>query len=181
MFSEKDCRENGGGFTGTGCVAQARSPFRSDAGTRRSSSGKSGSPVSRSKTNTCPDFVACATASTSRPPRFTVRRTGGLRQVAVPQVVADHLEVPHALAGRGPQRQDAVAEEVLAVAVAAPEVPRGEPVGRKTSPARVDADPAPRVGAAHRLPGLGRPGLVARLSGFGMVWKVQRIAPVRTS
>lgn len=46
--SMKDCRENGGGFTGTGCVAQARSPFRSDAGTRRSSIGKSGSPVSRS-------------------------------------------------------------------------------------------------------------------------------------
>ena len=45
------CRVKGGGFVGKGCVSAARSPFTPPCGTRRSSIGKIGSPVSRSNTN----------------------------------------------------------------------------------------------------------------------------------
>ena len=48
--SENSCRENGGGAFGTGCVAAATSPSRSDGGTACSSIGNSGAPVSRSNT-----------------------------------------------------------------------------------------------------------------------------------
>ena len=44
-----DCRANGGGFTGTGCVSGSLSPSRSDCRTRRSSIGNSGAPFARSK------------------------------------------------------------------------------------------------------------------------------------
>jgi hypothetical protein len=70
-------RTNGGGFTGTGCVGEAASPSRSEAGTGRSSTGKSGFPVSRSNRKTKPVFVTCATPSTRRPFCCTVTSTGG--------------------------------------------------------------------------------------------------------
>ena len=90
---------------------------------------------------------------------------GCLWQVAVPQVVAHDLVVPDALSGGGSQREHAVAEEVGAVAVAAPEVPRRRAGRQEDEPARVvDADPAPRVRAADGLPRVGGPGVVAGLA-----------------
>ena len=49
---------------------------------------------------------------------------GRLRQVAIPDVVADELVVPDVGAGLGLQYQQAVRVEVVALAVAAPEVER---------------------------------------------------------
>jgi hypothetical protein len=50
ISSPNHCRENGGGFSGTGCVGQAASPDNSDFGAGRSSIGNTGVPVSRSNT-----------------------------------------------------------------------------------------------------------------------------------
>ena len=58
------------------CVGQAASPCRSEAGTVRSSTGKSGLPDSRSKRNTNPLFVICAMASTRCDPVVRVTRLG---------------------------------------------------------------------------------------------------------
>src|SRR5215471_7761116 len=41
-FSVKDCRANGGGLVGNGCVVELHSPGTSDWGTGRSSMGQSG-------------------------------------------------------------------------------------------------------------------------------------------
>ena len=66
-FSVNDCRANGGGAVGNGCVGDVHSPGTSVCGTGRSSIGKNGVPVTRSNTNTNPCLVACATTSTLRP------------------------------------------------------------------------------------------------------------------
>ena len=73
--------------------------------------------------------------------------------------------MPDVGAGVGLQHQQAVRVEVVALAVAAPEVERRRS-GRQEDQAAldVDGDAAPRVGAADALPGIGRPGLVARLA-----------------
>src|SRR4051812_35698204 len=52
--SERDWRQNGGGLVGKGCVAAACSPGTFEGGTGRSSIGKTGLPVSRSKRKTKP-------------------------------------------------------------------------------------------------------------------------------
>jgi len=71
-----DCRANGGGFTGTGCVGELCSPGTGLFGNGISRISCSGLPVARSNTNTKPVFVICATASTGRPARFIVNSTG---------------------------------------------------------------------------------------------------------
>src|SRR5947209_6724604 len=53
-FSVKDCRANGGGALGKGCVGDVCSPGTSLCGTGFSCIGHSGSPVTRSKTNRNP-------------------------------------------------------------------------------------------------------------------------------
>src|SRR6056297_376207 len=53
----KNCLANGEGFSGTGCVGQAFSPSRSEAGTSVSKIGNSGSPDSLSKRKICPVLV----------------------------------------------------------------------------------------------------------------------------
>jgi hypothetical protein len=60
-----------------GCVGEATSPGTVLRGTGRSSTGKIGSPVSRSSTKSCPVFVACSTAGTSRPSTRTSTSAGG--------------------------------------------------------------------------------------------------------
>ena len=49
------------------------------------------------------------------------------RQIVVPQVVPQRLEVPDALAGPGVERDRAVRKQIIAVAVAAVEVEGGRP------------------------------------------------------
>ena len=75
-FSVKDCRANGGGAVGNGCVGHACSPGMSDFGTGRSSIGQIGSPVSRLNTKRKPCLVAWATTSTAWPLRLIVRSLG---------------------------------------------------------------------------------------------------------
>ena len=65
-----------GGNEENGCVGQACSPGTSLFGTGRSSMGHTGSPVTRSNTNTKPCLVACATASMRLPPLRTVISCG---------------------------------------------------------------------------------------------------------
>src|SRR5579871_2030054 len=69
-------RENGGGAVGNGCVGHDSSPGTSERGTLRSSTGQIGLPVTRSKTNTKPCLVVCATTSTSLPSCLTVSSLG---------------------------------------------------------------------------------------------------------
>ncbi len=71
-----DWRANGAGLTGIGCVGQARSPRKSDAGTARSTTSNNGFPVCRSNRKTKPLFAIWATASIRDPPRVTVTRLG---------------------------------------------------------------------------------------------------------
>ena len=66
----------GAGLVGNGCVAAVFSPGTLDCGTARSSIGHSGVPVTRSKANTCPCLVTCATAFTRRPSTVTSMRLG---------------------------------------------------------------------------------------------------------
>ena len=69
---------SGAGFTGKGCVFASHSPGRAPVcGTGRSSIGKSGLPVRRSKTNTKPCLVFCTTAGTSAPLRGRSASSGG--------------------------------------------------------------------------------------------------------
>ena len=115
---------------GNGCVGQACSPGTSLFGTGRSSMGHTGSPVTRSNTNTKPCLVACATASIVLPSlahRDQLRRGG---RVVVPEIVVHHLEVPQPLAGARIQRQQAVAEEIRADAIGAVVVVGGRDSGK---------------------------------------------------
>src|SRR5678815_2347240 len=56
-FSVNDCRANGFGKVGNGCVFDECSPGTSDCGTSCSSTGQSGMPVVRSNTNRNPCLV----------------------------------------------------------------------------------------------------------------------------
>ena len=123
--AENNWRANAAGLSGIGCVSQADSPCKSEAGAGRSSTGNSGSPVSRLNTNTCPDLVTWATASIflAAPAHgHEIRRRG---QIAVPQVVMNKLKVPHPPAGGGVERQQAIGVEVLSDAIATPKIKRG--------------------------------------------------------
>ncbi len=65
--SVNDCRANGGGVVGKGCVGQTCSPNGAPCGTGRSSIGQIGSPVTRLKTYSQPVLPGCATTSTALP------------------------------------------------------------------------------------------------------------------
>ena len=110
-------RANGGGLVGKGCVGQVSSPGISLGGTGRSSMGHSGAPETRSKTQTNPCLLTCATTSTVLPVVLDLQqfRRGGI--VVVPNVVVDHLEVPQPFAGAGIEGEQRIGEQVGALAV----------------------------------------------------------------
>jgi hypothetical protein len=120
--SVKLWRENGSGQVGNGWVGEACSPGTSEAGTGRSSIGQTGSPVRRSKANTKP----CLVGLHHRRDRLAVlgdgHQLGSVGQVVVPQVVVNDLEVPQPLAGARVEREQRVAEQVVARPVAAVEI-----------------------------------------------------------
>ena len=176
-------RANGAGFSGIGCVGHVSSPARSERGAARSSIGKSGAPVARSNRKTKPDLVICATASTRRPSRVT------------------RDEVGHRRADRGPRRRDARSGNARAAARSrrrargaswrtgsAPAARRHRSPG-EAEPVGTNDDAAPLV-HCHARPGVRAPrrarsvaGQVSAPScpGCGIVWKIQRSCPVRTS
>ena len=87
------------------------------------------------------------------------------REIPVPDVVLDALEMPHALAGARVEREHAVGKEVVAVAVHTVEIEgsgsgRGEHHGVRL----IDRHARPRVGAAAQLIRLGGPRVVAELA-----------------
>src|SRR5262249_2378302 len=88
------------------------------------------------------------------------------REVEVPQIVVQALEVPDALAGARVEREHAVGEQVVAGTVRAVKVERRR-TGRRESPGvlLIDRDAGPRVRAAGDLPRVLRPGVVAELAG----------------
>src|ERR1019366_8265026 len=92
------------------------------------------------------------------------RRRG---EVAVPDIVADSLEVPDTLAGIGMERQQGIGEEVVARAVGAVEIAGGGSGGDvEDSALRVDRHAGPVVGGAGVGPGILGPGVVAVLAGM---------------
>ena len=94
-----------------------------------------------------------------------VRRGG---QVAVPEVVVDHLVVPDAVAGAGVEGDEGICVEVVSDAVAAPEVEGGGTGGAEDEAALlVEGEAGPDVGAAGVLIGGGWPGFVAGFTGLG--------------
>ena len=74
---------------------------------------------------------------------------GRRREVVVPQIVVDRLEVPRPLAGARIERKQAVAEQVVARAIGAIQIVSGR-AGREEydSVLAIDGDLAPLVGAA---------------------------------
>ena len=89
-------------------------------------------------------------------------------QVAIPQIVVHELVVPHPFARGRLEREQRVGKQVLAVAIAAPEV-EGRRAGRQEhqAPRPVDGDAAPRIGAADVRPGVGGPRVVAEFARCG--------------
>src|SRR5215204_5734886 len=101
MSSVNTCLVNGGGSVGSTCVADARSPGTSDAGTFTSCIGKIGVPVSRSRTYVDPVAIP-------RDGHEGRRR----REVAIPDVVLHALEMPHAFTRRRAETEDGVRIQV---------------------------------------------------------------------
>ena len=90
------------------------------------------------------------------------------RNVPIPEIVADKLKMPDALPGRGPEGNQGIGKEIIAVAVGSIEVEGGRSRGDEDqSPPVVHAHARPTVGGSGVFPGLLRPGLVARLSRMG--------------
>ena len=73
----KRCGLSGGVTVVNGCVRDGLFRRIVLAGTARSSTGKIGSPVSASSTNSIPFLVACSTAGTRVPSRDSVTSAGG--------------------------------------------------------------------------------------------------------
>ena len=87
-------------------------------------------------------------------------------QVPIPQVMVDGLEMPTPFAGTAVEGNDAIAEQVGALAVAAVEVDRGRGEWNEDHPALlVDAHRRPGIGAAALVPGVALPSVVAVLAG----------------
>src|SRR5262249_50171661 len=97
-----------------------------------------------------------------------VDQSGRAGKVVIPDVVMRRLEMPDAFASGRIQRQDAVAEQIRSLAIAAVVI-EGRRSGRSEDPAalQVDAHAAPIVRRARGLGGFPVPGLVPELAGFG--------------
>src|SRR5260370_24541745 len=87
------------------------------------------------------------------------------REIVVPQIVMDGLEVPQALARARIQRQQRIAKQVVPFAVASVEiVARGPQREICDAPFLVDRQLAPVVHAAAGLSGFGTPTLLTQFS-----------------
>ena len=129
-----------------------------------------------------PVLLGCISALIRLP--FTVMSpsVAGPDRVVVPQVVVDHLEVPHPLAGLDVERDDRVGEQVVAGAVAAV-VDAGGRRQRHVDVAQlgVARDAAPRRQVAGVGVRLVAPGLAPNSPARGTTWNVHSSLPVRAS
>src|SRR5689334_4872942 len=100
---------------------------------------------------------------------------GVYRKVVVPEVVMNGLEVPDALAGLCVQRDGAVGEEVVPLAIAAIEIEIRRSQARENHPPLlIDTQSAPGIGPAPLLPGVRLPGLRTEFSRPGNRMKPPR-------
>ena len=86
-------RASGPGLIGNGCVGHVASPGTVLWGTGRSSSPKTGSPVTRLKTNKRPIFVMTATAGIVAPFRLTSISVGAAGRGVVPVGAGAQIDV----------------------------------------------------------------------------------------
>ena len=120
--SVNDCRANGGGAVGNGCVGQLI--FARRVGLRHGPLLDRPQRRARDAIEDV-DEALLARLCDGRDRHAVVHDGQQLRcrrQVVVPQIVVDRLEVPEPLAAARVEREQAVAEQILAVAVAAVEV-----------------------------------------------------------
>ncbi len=118
-------RASGGGATGMGCVGQGVSSGMSvSVGTGTSDFVDEALPVTRSSRNSIAVLFITAMAGMVLPFFFTLDERGG-RQIEVPDIVMHGLEVPEILAGGCLDGDDGVAEQVGALAIAAPAIEGG--------------------------------------------------------
>ena len=174
---------SGPGFLGIGCVAGYHSPGTSALACGRSSTPWIGVPVSRFRMNMKPDFPTCASAGIVLPSFRMSIRPGRGREVVVPQLVADVLEVPLQLARLRVEGHRGVAEQIVAGPVAA------VVVHARTADRHVDEAPLlvhgqrerPDVVAGAILPAVVAPRVVTDFAGQGNGVKVHTFLPVRAS
>ena len=154
------------------CVGESTSPGAPPCGTARSSTGKTGTPVSRSRTKTKPCLVAWTTTSRGRPAIGQRCQRRLRRDVVVPDVVLDDLEGPGERAVSRVQRDHRVGVLVRTGTQTAVEVRAGTRRRQEDQAAlRVDR---------HRRPDVRRrPSLCRRCGTSGS--QFQRSAPLRAS
>ena len=121
-----ELRASGGGFSGNGCVGEVFSPGTVLCGTGRSSMPNIGSPVTRSKMNSRPILLICATAGIVLPSSRHVDQRRRRAEIVVPDVVMHELLVPLPLAGRDVDGDQRGAVEVVARPVDADVVAAGD-------------------------------------------------------
>ena len=162
-------RASGPGFFGIGCVAGYHSPGTSAFACGRSSTPCTGVPFSRFRMNMKPDFPTCASAGIVLPSFLMSIETGRGRQVVVPHLVADVLEVPLQLARLRVERDRRVAEQVVAGPIAAVVV-HARTADRHVDEAALLVDgqrERPDVVAGAILPAVVAPRVVADFAGQG--------------
>ena len=157
-----DCRANGGGFTGNGCVGQDSSPGIELLGTGRSCTSNSGLPVSRSSRKTKPVLVACATASTCLPFAPHGDEHGLRWQIVIPKIVMNSLKMPTPFACFAIKSDNAVAEQIRSVTITAIHICRRRSERKKNhASAFIYAHQGPNIGPATILPGIACPRVMA--------------------
>ena len=168
FVSSRNWAENGGGLTGMGCGR--RCPLAGDVGGRHRllldvEKGLAGHAVEQEDVAGLRHLRDGVNRLAVVGDRDQVRID---RQVVVPQVMMERLEVPDALFRPGVERDGAVGEEIVALPVASVEVEGGRAQSREDQSAfRVDAEPTPGVRRASDFTGIVVPRLVSEFSPTG--------------
>src|SRR5262245_9929894 len=90
---------------------------------------------------------------------------GRARNIIIPKIVMNDLEMPDALAGVRSEGQDAIRKEILADTVSAIMiVGRRASAGENQAALNIQGQPTPTVGSANGFPGLGWPCIIPKLS-----------------
>ena len=176
-------RSNAGGLVTKGCVGAYHSPGTSPFSTGRSSIGHTGSP-GHAIEDVDPALLGRLRDRLDRlAVHGDVRKDRRAGNVEVPDAVMDELVVPLALAGLEIQRDQALAEQVIARPMTAVVVAGRQLDGQIDQPELfVDRHLRPHAGVAGvrrttRSPRCRR--RTRRRS--GIVWKIHRRLPVRAS
>ena len=154
-----------GGFNGNGCVGEYHSPGTSPFGNRTLFDAKyrlAGDAIQ----NKHPARFAHRRERRNLLPVFhDIHQPGRGRQIIIPKIVMDHLEVPFVLSGVGVDSDDRIAEQVRARAIAAVVIRRSRAEGDVNDAALFvgGQEPAPGVRAGAIFPAVIQPAVVADL------------------